>query len=95
MTKHALFATTKDRTGRSLTFRVGQPVDWGRAIQRYDRLDRKLFIDRRKFRVRHDGRRLPVAYFELRAVNQDGRGLGSDRHTLAFPVPFRNCRIDR
>lgn len=95
MTKHALFATTQDRQGRRLTFRIGQPVGWDRAIQRWNRLDRKLWADRRKFRVRHDGRQLPVAHFEVRQVDQDGRGLGDDRHTLAFPVPFRNCRIER
>lgn len=94
MSKHALFATTQDRRGRRLTFRIGQPVDWTQAIQRWNRLDMKR-IARRNFRVQHDGRRLQVAYFEVRAVDQDGRGIGSERHTLAFPVPFRNCRIER
>jgi hypothetical protein len=34
-----------------------------------------------------------VTSFEVRAVDEHGRGLGSLRHGLAFPVPYRACRI--
>lgn len=88
MDRHALFAVTPS----GLAFRVGRPVKWDRAVARWYRAD-----DRRRagraFRVRHDGRSYPVAAFEVRAVDRDGRGLGSERHAFAFPVPFRAMRL--
>lgn len=91
--RHALFAIASVPEGpHALSFRVGQPVDWNTAQARWQRLDDRRIAGRKQY-VRHDGRRYPVAAFEVRAVDKFGRGLGSDRHKLAFPVPFRLCRL--
>jgi len=84
--RHAVYANTD-----AGTFRVGQPVDWDTAQARWSRLDDRR-IAGRKPRVRHDGKRYIVNSFEVRSVDTFGRGLGSERHTLAFPVPYRLCR---
>lgn len=94
MDKHAVFMNTRTATGREVTFRVGQPVDWDTAIARWDRLDTR----RRKGRnqaVRHDRRRYVARSFEVRSVDENGRGQGSPRHHEAFPVPYRACRVAR
>lgn len=87
--RHALYANTD--TG--LTFRVGQPVKWDRAIQRWYRLDDRRRFHARTHTIRHDGRTYTVESFEVRATDPHGRGLGSPRHALAFPVPFRLCKV--
>jgi len=93
--RHAVFATVKfpvsGPNGRtqedSMTFRLGQPVKQGVADARWDRLDSK----RRNggLRVRFDGRSFPVAFLEMRQVDRVGRGLGSERHGRAMPLPLR------
>lgn len=92
--KHALYATARTPSGFPLTFRVGQPVDWNTAIQRWDRLDNRRLRGKRQT-IRNARKDYTVEHFELRAVDSNGRGLGSDRHTLAFPIPYRQCRTTR
>jgi hypothetical protein len=92
--KHAVYVICETRHG-TLSFRVGQPVSWDRAQARWqriaDRLDGFNGQAKRRITVRHDGRRYCVRSMcvEVRAVDAHGRGLGSERHTLAFPVPYR------
>lgn len=96
--KHALYVTCETSQGTTLTFRVGQPVSWDAALDRWqriaDRLDGFNGQTARPVTIRHDGRRYSAkrACVEVRAVDRDGRGLGSERHTLAFPVPYRAMR---
>lgn len=92
--KHAVFATVKmpgRKAGRivedSLTFRLGQPTTWDKAISRWDRLDRRRMG--RGLKVKHDGRSYPVAFVEVRATDRVGRGLGQPRHEQAMPKPLR------
>lgn len=89
MAKHAVYATAvTPRRKYSTTFRVGQPVSWGRAQDRWLRLD-----DRRRAGIptfiRWMRRRYFVQYFEVRAVDENGRGIGSERHLLALTIPYR------
>jgi hypothetical protein len=87
--KHAVYAVCTGPAGREVTLRVGQPVRWGRAIARWQRLnDRRLAVH--PGRIRHDGCWYTPRFYEVRAVDPVGRGLGSERHTLALPVPYRN-----
>lgn len=91
--RHAVYVTPANGP----TFRVGQPVDWSTAQARWQRLDDRRLLGRTQ-RVRFDGRRYPVAmsrgFIEVRAVDDHGRGLGSERHERAFPVPYRAIRVD-
>jgi hypothetical protein len=96
MTQHAVYATTQRRDGTpGPTFRIGRPVSLGRAHDRWQRHDRNGtgLGPSRPLAVRFDGRRLPVRFLEVRAVDSDGRGLGSERHALAFTVPDRCLRL--
>lgn len=96
MERHAVYATCIDRRGERLTFRVGLPVEWNTAIARWYRLDNwrtgREGARLRELLVRWSRRQYRVLHFEVRAVDRHGRGLGSDRHALAFPVPYRLCR---
>lgn len=93
--RHAVYVTIHP-TGLNLSFRIGQPTDWHTAQARWQRLDDRNRADRVQV-LRHDGRRYPVklghAFFEVRAVDAHGRGLGAERHALAFPVPYRALRV--
>lgn len=96
--KHALYAVCRTATGLDLTFRVGQPVGWVAAMQRWTRLDARLNgIDcpAREVVIRWARRKYSVRYFEVRSVDANGRGLGSERHEQAFPVPYRLARSGR
>lgn len=94
MLKHAVYVTCDTRHGQ-ITFRVGQPVSWNLAQARWsriaDRLDGFNGHVKRPVTIRHDGRRYCACKFwvEVRPVDAHGRGVGSERHTLAFPVPYR------
>ncbi len=94
--RHAVYVTVKLRDGSAVTFRVGQPTNWHRASARWHRLDARRAAGRVQT-VRHDGRRYPLdtarGCVEVRAVDAHGRGLGSERHALAFPVPYRALRV--
>jgi hypothetical protein len=83
--KHAVFATCTDRTGERATFRVGRAVDWDRAQARWSRLYPHRAI---QGRVRYARRWYAVDFMEVRAVDRHERGLGSDRHERAIPVPY-------
>lgn len=99
MTKHAVFATCTDKAGEHATFRVGQAVDWHRAQDRWSRLY-PLLVTARDYlgraakvsighgRVRYNRRWYYVDFMEVRAVDRHGRGLGSERHERAIPVPY-------
>lgn len=92
-TKHAVYANTSARNGERLTFRVGLPVDWNTAQDRWNRLDKRRAS--RTIHVRNMRRTYRVDSLEVRAVDYNGRGLGSDRHSLAFPVPYRAAKLAR
>lgn len=94
MTKHALYATARDSAGEREHFRIGQPTDFLTAQRRWLRLDDRRLLNRRPV-VRANRRQYVVEFFEVRAVDRHGRGLGSERHTLAHPVPFRAAKITR
>lgn len=89
--RQAVYATCE--TG--VCFRIGQPVK--DAYPRYARLDRNGtgLGPSRPLHVRFDGKRHRVRFLEVRQVDSHGRGLGSERHALAFPVPHRNCTLVR
>ncbi len=101
MTRHAVYAITDNvKHGEHIAFRVGQPTDWPGAMLRYERLyARSRGIERpgenkpaRPVRVKHDGKVYSVKDFEVRAVDQFGRGLGSGRHERAIIAPYRAVR---
>lgn len=88
MKLHALYANTPD----GVTFRVGLPVKWDPAIARWYRLDDLRRLGR-AIRVRHNRRWYSVESFEVRSVDRHGRGLGSERHDRAIPVPYRAAKL--
>lgn len=104
-TKHALYATAIDRNGERQTFRVGQPADLNTISARHLRLDDRHYnsgrahiitANRRQYIVEGAGKQTRAwTGLEVRAVDRHGRGLGSERHALAFPVPYRACRVAR
>lgn len=91
----ALFATVETNDGSgTLTFRVGQPTTHERAHARFERLWRAGAIDNghrnpsAKARVRYRRRWYSVKFMEVRSTDRHGRGLGSERHARAIPVPY-------
>lgn len=93
MDRHALFAVVEGH----FAFRVGQPTTWGNAQQRWSRADdRRVGANGHKRRactvLGPFGASYPVMAFEVRAVDAKGGGLGSVRHALAVPVPYRALR---
>ena len=97
--RHALYATCDTRDGGTITFRVGQPVyGWHGALARFHRLWTDGAIDQgqkaplARARVRWDRRWYRVRFMEVRAVDRNGVGLGSERHSRAIPVPYRSAR---
>lgn len=91
MEHHAVYATCHTKKHGDICFRIGQPVDWQAAQARCSRLDRRGRAGA-KVRVRWARRWYRVAFLEVRAVDYHGRGLGSLRHGLAFPVPYRSIQ---
>lgn len=87
--KHAVYANCRDLAGERATFRVGQPVGWGAAQDRWLRLDDGRRANRCQV-VGANRRRYLVESYEVRAVDRHGRGLGSKRHGSAIPVPYRS-----
>lgn len=101
---HAVYASVHTPHG-AVTFRVGQPTTWDKAQDRWRRLDDRRIAGRRQT-VRHDGRRYTLpgvladgpagtwgTFFEVRAVDRFGRGLGGERHEHALVVPYRALRV--
>lgn len=105
MDAHALFATVEsgDPSGETITFRIGQPArTFGAALARYGRLWADGAIDHgkgpgycRPVRVRYARRWYRVRFMEVRATDRHGRGLGSERHGRAIPVPYRAAEVIR
>lgn len=85
MNRHAVYATCRI-AGETVTFRIGQPTDWARAQARWERLYPKPMI---LGRIRHARRWYRAAFLEVRATDRHGRGLGSERHERAIPLPYR------
>lgn len=88
MDLYAVYANAVSRKGDRLSFRVGLPVSWDRAQDRWLRLDDRRLAGRAR-RVRWNRRHYTVTSYEVRMVDRNGRGIGSERHALAFPVPYR------
>jgi len=108
MEKHAVYLTVKlaavAHDGRPredhVTFRIGQPVSLDAAHKRHQRLQDRAVLRKLAHRIRHARRWYTTAasdwyWFEVRAVDKHGRGLGSERHATAIPVPYRAIRIAR
>ena len=76
----------------SVTFRVGQPADLDTAMSRHDRLA-GTGADFKHGKVRANRRSYPIAFYEVRTCDRHGRGLGSERHWSAQPVPYRAHRV--
>lgn len=91
--KHAVYATAR-RGADIVTFRVGQPVAWNVAMDRWYRLDDRRVSGRRPV-VKANRRKYEVETFEVRAVDAHGRGLGSKRHETALTARYRDCRVSR
>src|SRR3954467_13475206 len=91
MDKHALYITSPDKA-HTATFRAAQPTSWNNAIDQYTTTlvaqDSAHARRRPMPSVRHMRRSYPVAFAEVRATDRHGRGLGSERHATAIPVPF-------
>lgn len=90
--KHALFAATE-----AGTFRIGLPTTLNNAMDRWQRADDRLNgfngHARRACNVLGFASSYPVRFFEVRAIDpRTGKGLGSLRHDVAVPVPFRALR---
>lgn len=102
--RHAVYATC-EIAGEKITFRIGQPTDWRRAQARWERLYPISATSRNvlgrvtlailRGRVRHARRWYRVSFMEVRAVDRHGRGLGSERHERAIPVPYRQFQRAR
>jgi hypothetical protein len=90
--RHAVFAIANDSTGSEVCFRVGLPTDWHTAVARHTRL---RWEDRKPRAIRYARRTYRIRDYEVRATDRHGRGLGSDRHARAIPVPFRVARVVR
>lgn len=86
--KHAVYAVCHAYNGERLSFRIGLPIDWHRAQNRWNRLDAKRRAGVAQA-IRFMRRQYRADFFEVRAVDFNGRGLGGERHALAFPVPYR------
>lgn len=89
MSKHAVYANCRDLSGDRATFRIGAPLAWGAAQDRWLRLDDARRAKREQV-VNANRRRYLVESYEVRSVDRHGRGLGSDRHASAIPVAYRS-----
>jgi hypothetical protein len=94
----AVYATCETGDGDTITFRVGQPTTHNAAHARYARLWEAGAIDHgqcrplARARVRHQRRWYRVRFMEVRSTDRHGRGLGSERHSQAIPVPYVKVR---
>lgn len=100
---HALYATAVDSTGERQTFRIGKPADLSTITKRHERVDGRQYQQKRFQTIAANRRLYTVEPFgkarhawtglEIRAVDRHGRGLGSERHAVAHPVPYRALRV--
>lgn len=92
-TRTATYTVCRAHDGSQHTFRLGQPMaGLDTADARWARVDDRR-RDGRDQRVRFDGKSYRVEWVENRSVDNHGRGLGSERHGLAMPVPYRALRM--
>lgn len=91
---HAVYAICKQPNGGTVSFRVGLAVDWNTAQARWQRLDNRRIAGRRPI-VKANRRQYVVDFYEVRAVDRHGRGLGAERHATALTVPYRKNVISR
>ena len=95
-TLHAVYANTRARNGAELTLRVGLPTDEATAFARWLRLDNRRWgfegFVKRPLRIAYARRLYTVDSLEMREVDYNGRGIGSERHATALPVPYRAMR---
>lgn len=92
----ALYATVDTPNGVR-TFRVGLPASDAVIWKRYQRLDNAHYRNRRKVTVNlRSGASYPVRMsgLEVREVDAQGHGLGSERHWDAYCVPVSAVRIE-
>lgn len=90
--KSAVYATCRDYLDRQFTVQVGRITDWNTAQSRWLRLDDRRRAGRRQTII-HNRRQYVPEFFEVRAVDEHGVGLGSIRHARALPVPYRAIRL--
>lgn len=98
MERYAVYATCKIETPdpaargglrvEPVSFRVGQPTTDARAYARWERLSPTADPAAQRA-IRHERRLYRPAFYEVRAVDKHGRGLGSERHATALAVPYR------
>jgi hypothetical protein len=86
----AVYATAQERDGSTVTFRVGQPVHWIAAQERWARLAEDRL---RPGAIRFRGRKLRVKFYEVRSVDRYGRRLDSNRADQVIPVPYTAHRV--
>jgi hypothetical protein len=87
MELHGVYATSRaPEGGTQRCFRIGSPISHDTAHLRWDRLDRAR---RETGLVVHDSHDEAhrIDFVEVRAVDDAGRGLGSERHWTAEFVP--------
>lgn len=86
MTNTATYVTCDLPEGDTITFRVGVPTDWNTAQDRWLRLDDARIAG--NLNIRYMRRSYAVRFVEVRSTDKHGRGLGSERHWNAIPVPY-------
>lgn len=88
MPRYALFATTQATIDGTPTvcFRVGLPTTLSNAHARHERFDQAHYYGRVRFGVQVASATLEVAWWEVREVDERGRGIGSERHFGAIPI---------
>lgn len=89
---HALYATC-DTPGGKRTFRIGLPASEAVIWQRYERFEAAHYKRRQGLRVHFARLSYPVRFLEIRAVDEQGRGLGRPDHFNARGVQVSALRI--
>ena len=90
----ALYATCDTPNGKR-TFRIGLPASDAVLWRRYERFDNAHYRNRRRLTVCLRRASYPVLFLEVRDVDAQGRGLGSERHWSAYSVPVSALVIER
>lgn len=92
MQRYAVYATSYGTRNRTrATFRIGQPTDLNRAHDRHERLA-GTGLEFNRGLVKHQRRQYRIAFYEVRAVDDHGRRLDSNRSDEPIHVPYRAHR---